>query len=119
MIEPHRISREARVVLLEDAAPPEGIYWTDPTDAPPHYTIGEVSFFFLGHGRRWLADLYEDHPDLAQHGFVYRNRRQYRLHDVECTVHDLTEATYLAPHDARLALLHVRLTAVQYGYLSL
>jgi hypothetical protein len=119
VIEPLRTAREARIVLLEDAAPPEGMYWTEPTYAPPHYTIGEVSLFFLGYSRRWLAEVVETNPEMGRHGFVYHGHRKFRLYDIERTVHALTEAELLSPHRARLALLHVRLVAVQYGFLAL
>jgi hypothetical protein len=120
VIEPRRTSQEARIVLLDDAAPPDGrLYWTEPADAPPHYSIGEVALFFLGYNRRWLAEIINEHSDMGQHGFIYHGQRKWRLYDIERTVHALTEAELLSPHRARLALLHVRLVAVQFGFLDL
>jgi hypothetical protein len=119
VIDPRRTPQVARIVLLDDASPSDGEFWTDPTHAPPHYSIGEVSLFFLGYGRRWLAEVVDQHATMAHHGFVYRGQRKFRLYDIERTVHALTEAELLSPHRARLALLHVRLVAVQYGFLTL
>jgi hypothetical protein len=113
------LSREARVILLDDAAPVEGQYWTAPDDAPPWYSIGEVSSFFLGYHKRWLTDILDEDPSMALYGSLINGQRRYRLYDVERTVHALTAAQRLSPHRARLALLHVRLAAVQYGYLDL
>lgn len=122
MTEPYgrrTISREARIVLLDDAAPPEGDYWTSPDAVPPWYSIGEVSFFFLGYHRRWLTDLIDEDPEYGLYGSLTRGQRRYGLYDIERTVHALTAAERLSPHRARLALLHVRLVAVQYGFLDL
>ena len=112
-------SREARIVLLDDAAPPEGDFWTTPAAAPPYYSIGEVSLFFLGYYRRWLADILDEAPELAVGVLEVHGRRTFRLHDIERVVHALTAVERLSPHRARLALLHVRPTAVQYGFLDL
>lgn len=113
------ISREARIVLLDDAAPPEGDFWTTPAHAPPLYSIGEVSVFFLAYHRRWLTDMLDEAPEMALYGSLSNGQRRYRLYDIERTVHALTADERLSPHRARLALLHVRLAAVQYGFLDL